>query len=162
MKTTRRRGLEPSDATDESHRTDSRLVADGGETSADDEFAHETWFEAFKESTRQFAAETEDLEAILEGDAGFHAFFHTEGVDVTRGAHTAIYQGLYDALEELYVDEELVELRRGEVTPEAVADEVIEQVTREYGVRLGERVEGNVRDRITRRVEKNRRERDAR
>ncbi|WP_311171827.1 hypothetical protein [Halobellus ordinarius] len=157
MNSTHRRGLEPSDATAESHRPNTRLRTDGGETSADstDDFRHDTWFDAFKASTRQFAAETEDLEAILAGDAGFHTFFHTEGVDVTRGVQTAIYQGLYDTLEELYVDEELVEQRHGECTPEAVADEVIEQITHEHGVSLSDHVEETIRDRVTGRVRDN-------
>ena len=131
--------------------------------SADDEvpeFRYESWFDAFQASTRQFAAENEDLEAILEGDAGFHAFVHTEGVDVTRGAHTAVYQALYDVLEDLYVDEELVALRWNEVTPETVAEEIISQIADDHGVFLSEHVEAAIRDRVQDRVRTNQRQQD--
>ncbi len=129
-----------------------RLVTDGGEQT---DFAYDTWYDTFQASVQQFDAENGDLEAILDGDAGFHAYFHANGSDVTRGVHTAIYQALYDTLDEFYVDEELVEMRRGEVTPHAVAAEVIEQISHEHGVYLSEHVEENIRDRVAQRVETN-------
>jgi len=119
------------------------------------EYPHENWFEALKSTGQQFEAENDDLEAVLEGDIGFHAFFIAEGDDATRGAMTAVYQALYDTLEEMHVDADIVEHRCGEVTPEAVADEIINQIEHENGVYLSDHFRENIRERVEKRVRKN-------
>ncbi|GGL25943.1 hypothetical protein GCM10009037_06960 [Halarchaeum grantii] len=104
-----------------------------------------------KATADRFEEENDDLEAILEGDMGFHAYFVANGEDPTRGTHTAVFQGIYDVIEEVSVDAEIVEIRRGEVTPESVREEVLAQLdehahfSRDLREAIGDRVEKRVR-----------------
>ena len=122
-------------------------------TDENDSFAHENWFEAFRATGEQFDAENDDLEAILEGDIGFHAFFAADADDPTRGVQTAIYQGIYDKLNELHVDADIVRLQHGEVTPETVWLTLRDQL--EEFTYLSEPMLLSIEERVKERVEKN-------
>jgi|GEM_PF-6480091 len=126
------------------------LRTDGGE-----EFAHDNWLEALKATGEQFDAENDDLEAILEGDIGFHTFFAADADDPTRGVETAIHQAVNDTFEELFIDAEGVEISHGEVTPESVAEEVLAQIEGNIGQYLSDPLRANIRERVEKRVEAN-------
>jgi len=122
---------------------------------SDAEFKYDDWLDGFREIGAQFEAENDDLEAIFSGDIGFHAFFVADGDDPTRGSLTAVYQALYDNIESLHVDRDVVKWNQGELTPTAVADEVIGQLEGECGLYLNERFRENIRERVEQRIEKN-------
>jgi len=113
----------------------------------------DSWFDMFKATTQRFEDENDDLEAILEGDVGFHAYFVADGGDDTRGCHTAVYQGLYETLNEISVDAEIVESRYGEVTPKTVWKEMESQID-EYAY-LPSEVREPIEKRVKERVRKN-------
>jgi len=113
--------------------------------------------EALKTCARQFEAENGDLEAILEGHIGFHAFHTSNGESDTRGVQTAIYQALYDCLEELHIDDDIVNQNKGEVTPQTVSDEVLDQLEYFGGLYINGRLEQAVADRVQERVRRNQR-----
>lgn len=119
----------------------------------------EDFMEGLKQNADRFEDEYDDLEAVLEGDIGFHAYFTSGGPDPTRGAITAIYQGIYDELEEVSIDAEIVELYHGEVTPETVRREIINQL--DEFTYLPENLCEAIGDRVEERVEKNLRQQEA-
>jgi len=110
------------------------------------------WFEMLKATADRFEEENEDLEAILEGEMGFHAYF-VAGEDPTRGCNTALFQGFYDVIEEVSVDADMVEINHGEVTPETVWIEYRRQLNEH--TYLSEEMESALEQRVKRRVEKN-------
>lgn len=120
------------------------------------ESPYDNFMEALKATNKQFEDEYDDLEAILEGDIGFHTFFVAEGDDPTRGTHTAIYQGLYELLEEVSIDADIIECNYGEVTPENARKEAIAQIheftylPETMAERIGDRVEDRVRKNMER------------
>lgn len=116
-------------------------------------YHHENFMEAIKATNEQFEDEYDDLEAILEGEIGFHTFFVAEGGDATRGVQTAIYQGIYDRLCEVGIDGEIVELNHGEVTPETVWQETRMQL--EEFTYLPETLLEPIEERVKERVRKN-------
>lgn len=119
------------------------------------QFPHDNWLDALKGCAEQFEAENDDLEAILEGDIGFHALFVAEGDDPTRGVKTALYQALYDTLQEVHIDADIVDINRGSVTPETVAEEMVDQIEHEHGVYLSDHLRDNIRNRVITRVQEN-------
>lgn len=114
---------------------------------------HENFVDALMAAEQQFEEEYDDLEAIIEGDIGFHAFFVAEGDDATRGVHTAVYQGIYDCLQEVSVDAEIVEIQHGEVTPDTVWKETRTQL--EEFTYLPDTLLEPVEDRVKERIQKN-------
>jgi len=72
---------------------------------------------------------------------------------VTRGTNTAIYQALYDTLEAVSLDDELLEMRYGEVTPEAAGEAVLDQID-EYQY-VSDPLRSNIRERVEDRVRSN-------
>lgn len=113
----------------------------------------ETFLDGLKQNADRFEENNEDLEAIIEGDIGFHAYFTSGGPDPTRGCQTAIFQGVYDELEEFHLDAEVVELNQGEVTPQTARREAIEQLQK--FTYLPENLVESIGDRIETRVRKN-------
>lgn len=113
----------------------------------------QNWMDGLLWLDDKFQEENEDLEAILEGDLGFHAFFTRGGPDPTRGVQTAVYQGIYDQIQELSVDEEIVEMHYGELTPETVWQAVEDQI-HEFTY-LPESLFDPIEERVKERVEKN-------
>jgi hypothetical protein len=113
----------------------------------------ENFFEGLQINAQRFEDNNDDLEAILEGDIGFHAYFTSGGPDPTRGAITAIFQGIFEVIEEVSVDEELVEIHQGEVTPESVRKEVMSQID-EHGY-LGEQFRDAIANSVEERVRRN-------
>ena len=113
---------------------------------------YDNWMQLLQATAARFEEENDDLEALLEGDIGFHAYF-TVGDDPTRGVQTAIFQGVYEALEEVSFDADLVEMRHGEVTPETVWQEVDDQINEHAYISEGLR--DPIRERVKRRVGRN-------
>lgn len=113
----------------------------------------DNFMDGLKQNAARFEDEYDDLEAIIEGEIGFHAYFTSGGPDPTRGVMTAIYQGLYDVLEEVSIDAEIVEIHYGEVTPETTRKAVEDQL-HEYTY-LPENITDAIGDRVEKRVEKN-------
>jgi len=125
------------------------VATDGGE-----EFPYDSWFEAVQALGRQFEAENDDLEVTLEGSIGFISLFTDEPpADVTRGVVTAMHQAVYETIEAVSLDEELLEMRYGEVTPEAAADAVLDQID-EYQY-VSDPLRSNIRERVEARVHHN-------
>lgn len=120
----------------------------------------DTWYDDLLQTANRFEEENDDLEAILEGRIGFHSFFVADGDDPTRGARTAIYAGIMDSIDELHIDADIVEAHNGEVTPEAVADEVVGQMEQNIGLYLDDMLRENIHERVEKRVRKNMEERD--
>ena len=114
---------------------------------------HENFLEALKATNRQFEDEYDDLETIIAGDIGFHSFFIAEGDDPTRGTHTAIYHGIYELMEEVSVDADIVEFHHGDVTPETVWKETRRQME-EYSY-IPETMLDPIEDKVKKRVRKN-------
>jgi hypothetical protein len=127
------------------------------DSSTDTDFPHEDWVEALKTCARQFDAENGDLEAVLDGSIGFHAFHTGNGETETRGVQTAIYRALYDCLEELHIDDDIVEQNKGEVTPQTVSDEVLDQLEYFGGLYVNDRLEQAVTKRVAEQVRRNQR-----
>lgn len=121
----------------------------------DEEFHHENWYEALKGTAKQFEYENDDLESILGGNIGFHCFFVADGDDPTRGVQTAVYQALFEMLEEVHIDAELVEHNQGEVTPRSVAVELIGQIEYNAGLYLSDRFKEELYEKIENRIERN-------
>mgnify|MGYP000730534264 CR=1 FL=1 len=112
----------------------------------------ESWLGKLRATTDRFEEENDDLEAILEGDMGFHAYFAV-GEDPTRGCTTALFQGFYEVIEEVSVDAEIVEINHGEVTPETVWAEFRSQLHEH--TYLSDEMESALEKRVKRRVQKN-------
>ena len=126
-------------------------------TESTDDYPHDNFMDALKATNQQFRDEYDDLEAILEGDIGFHAFFVAEGDDPTRGANTAIFQGLFELLEEIDIDATIIEHNYGEVTPETARKEAIAQIN-EFTY-LPDRMAETIGDAVEERVRNNMRAR---
>lgn len=120
-------------------------------SAADDE--PDTWFDGIKDVADQFEEENTDLEAVLEGDIGFHTFFVAEGSDPTRGVRTAMYAGLMELFEEVHIDREMVEMRHGEVTPRTVRRELENQL--DEHAYLSQEMRDAIGEKVEERVEKN-------
>lgn len=118
---------------------------------------YDNWFEMMKATADRFEDENDDLEAIIEGDIGFHAYFVADGDDATRGCHTAVYQGIYNCLGEVSVDADIVEARHGEVTPETVWAEMESQLE-EFTYLSSDLIEP-IEEQVKERVRKNLRQR---
>lgn len=117
------------------------------------ETQHDSWFEMLQATANRFEDENDDLEAIIEGDIGFHAYFVAEGDDPTRGVHTAIIQGFNEAIQEVTIDADIVDINRGNVTPETVREEAMAQLN-EF-VYLPENIRESIGDHVEERVQKN-------
>jgi hypothetical protein len=86
------------------------------------------FYDLTKQANDRFREEHDDAEAIFEGTIGFHAFFNADADDPTRGIHTAIYQGIFNELQEVSVDADIVRINHDEVTPETARAELINQL----------------------------------
>ena len=135
------------------HAGERELVTDGGtpEPATPDD-PYDNWIQMLQATAARFEEENDDLEALLDGAIGFHTYF-TVGDDPTRGTQAAIYQGVYEALEEVSLNAGLVEMRRGEVTPETVWQEVDDQIN-EHAY-LSDDLRDPIRERVKQRVERN-------
>jgi len=135
---------------DDRHSDDAqRKMTDGGVQEAPGH-PYDSWFDGIKGVADQFEDDNDDLEAELWGDIGFHTFFVADGEDPTRGVKTAIYSAFAEAIEEVHIDAEIVEMRYGEVTPETVRESVIDQmeehtyIPSELRAAIGEAIEKRV------------------
>ena len=111
------------------------------------------WYDSLLKAAEQFEDENNDLEAVLEGTIGFHTFYVAEGDDPTRGVQTAVYQGLYDSLEEMHVDKDTVQIDYGEVTPETVWQTVEGELDRH--MYIPDSLRENIEQRVKSQVEDN-------
>jgi hypothetical protein len=76
----------------------------------------------------QFQSEASYGGVSLNGIAGFHSLFnHDAGINFA--GHTALHAALDEVLMEVALDPDIVEQNHGEVTPEAMAEDLQEQLT---------------------------------
>jgi hypothetical protein len=67
-------------------------------------------------------------EAILVGDFGLHTFYDPDRTDYGVGTQTLLLEAFRQATEEIWLDEEIVRDNQGEVSPESVAAETVDQI----------------------------------
>lgn len=95
---------------------------------------------------------TEDMdlgEVMYSGRLGYHTFYDKDSDKLLRGSRTVLHMAFDRTLEELWLDEDIIRDNQGEVTPDAVEAELLDQLERFIGDGIGrgfnERFAENVR-----------------
>jgi hypothetical protein len=97
----------------------------------------------------EFVEDMEMGEVMYSGRLGYHTFYDKESDRLLRGSRTVLHMAFDRTLEELWLDEDIIRDNQGEVTPDAVEAELLEQLEHFIGDGFGrgfnERFAENVR-----------------
>lgn len=88
-----------------------------------------------QEASEEF--QEHDLGAMtLYGKMGLHTLYAHDAQDFEAAFETAFLKALSETFEDLWVEADIVEEQHGEVTPETVATETVDQIHELTGVRF--------------------------
>lgn len=110
-------------------------------------------FDFLLAANREFQNESDLSSMQLAGLVGYHIFYSNDGAreDLTVGVNAAIHQAFDELTQEMWIDEDGVRERHGEVTPETVGKAVGRQFEEfaawDFADHLAEEVARQLRDR---------------
>jgi hypothetical protein len=90
----------------------------------------------------------------LRGRLGYHTLYNHGADDPTMAFDTALVWALDDLFDELWMDEDIVRDRQSEATPEAIAEETVEQVHEFTGIRFDQWTEEQFKDSLAEKLRK--------